>query len=64
VEFLKSLDQELRIEMDMDTKVKKQLQNQPNEASANGGQDGFDFERWVREVKPQLIAALRRSSGQ
>ena len=50
--------------MDMDTKVKKQLQNQPNEASANGGQDGFDFERWVREVKPQLIAALRRSSGQ
>ncbi len=48
----------------MTTKVKKQLQNQPDEALINCGQDGFDFERWVRAVRPQLLAAIRRSSGQ
>jgi hypothetical protein len=57
---MRSLAQELNI--DMDTKVKKQSPDRLPETSGNGNQN-FDFELWARAVRPQLLAAIQRHSG-
>ncbi|MBV8886727.1 MAG: hypothetical protein JO235_22410 [Chroococcidiopsidaceae cyanobacterium CP_BM_RX_35] len=45
------------------TKVKKPSQNQLLETSSNDNQSSFDFELWVKAVRPQLLAAIQRHSG-
>ena len=39
----------------MNTAVQKSVK-----ASASDNNDSFNFERWAREVKPQMLAALKK----
>jgi hypothetical protein len=47
----------------MSTKAKNQSQSQTTGALSNQSRDDFDFELWVKAVKPQLLAALQRSAA-
>ncbi len=42
------------------TKGKSELNDKLVETAVTYNSDSFNFERWVREVRPQLMAALRR----
>lgn len=44
----------------MDTEVKERSQNRPIEASTIS--NDFNFDRWAKEVRTQLVAAIQRRS--
>jgi hypothetical protein len=37
--------------------------SQPIKAQDSDSSHSFDFDNWVREVKPQLLAALQKRAG-
>lgn len=47
----------------MVTNFKKPPSSQPNKAQDSELLDSFDFDNWVRNVKPQLLAALQKRAG-
>jgi hypothetical protein len=44
----------------MATQGKSELNDKLVETAVICNSDSFNFERWVKEVRPQLMAALRR----
>jgi len=47
----------------MVTNFKKPPSSQPNKAQDSELLDSFDFDNWVRNVKPQLLAALQKRAA-
>jgi hypothetical protein len=49
--------------MPMNTNVKNPQSVPPVKAKVNELSDNFDFERWSREVRTQLLAALQKRAA-
>jgi hypothetical protein len=47
----------------MNAEVGRKLQDKSIEGSGRGSNGSFNFELWAADVRPKLIAALQKRSG-
>lgn len=47
----------------MNAEVGRKLQDKSVEGSGRGSNGSFNFELWAADVRPKLIAALQKRSG-
>lgn len=54
---------DMALGVEMNIEVGRKLQSKSVERAVRDNNDGFNFELWAAEVRPKLIAAIQKRSG-